>query len=114
MEALLVQELGSEVLATLGGVSSKLAAMKAKLQGRCSAARLVCVEGLDARTLIAAVENDKVVAARCSRDDAKALWPAVAAKCAELATDDGVANDHVARGSFARHGADTHGFLDAR
>ena len=40
MEALLVQELGSEVLATLGGVSSKLAAMKAKLQGRGSAARL--------------------------------------------------------------------------
>ena len=56
-----MQELGEEVLATLGGVSSKLAAMKAKLQGRGTggAARLVFLGSLDADAALAAVADGK-------------------------------------------------------
>ena len=107
-EARLVEDLGLPALATLGGATSKLAAMKAKLQKRSSSARstLAILPALDAAAAEAAVAAGKVVAMACSREEAGESWPAVAASCEAVCADDGVENDHVSIGSFVALGGD--------
>ena len=80
----LVQDLGPEVLATLGGApSSKLEQMKAKLQKRPPRkSRLAVFAALDDATapqIRSDLEGGRVVAVRCRRAAAEARWPALAA-----------------------------------
>ena len=101
----LVQDLGPEVLATLGGApSSKLEQMKAKLQKRPPRkSRLAVFAALDDATtphIRRDLEGSRVVAVRCGRAAAERLWPALAALCAQKVEDDDVQNDHVSKGSF--------------
>lgn len=110
MEAQLIRELGLPCLATLGGSTSKLAAMKAKLLGRksgsCERKRFALFDSLeDVKAILSAVGEEKVVGVRCSREAAVSLWPSVAERCRStiLGSEEGAAvgeNAHVGLGSL--------------
>ena len=107
LEARLISDLGLQFFGTIGGATSKLAAMKAKLQGRDKAsskkrfAVFGSLEGSALSRVREALAAEQVVAVRCTRDAAVASWPAVADACAaKVGRKDLGANVHVALGSL--------------
>ena len=114
---LLIADLGNALFAVIGGENSKFAAMKDKLQMKVlkrkkPVARKYSVfleeGGIDVREIAAALDKDHVVAVRCSRQVALAMWPALAEKChrkISVRTDDpsltaSLKSPHVAQGSL--------------
>ena len=103
--AQLVQDMGPEVLACLGGaLSSALEQMKARLQKRAPRkSRLAVFASLDATSaprIRAEIEGGRTVAVRCKRAAAETRWPELAALCAQRVEDDDTQNNHVSKGSF--------------
>jgi hypothetical protein len=89
-DELLTADLGSALFAVIGGENSKFAAMKDKLQMKVlkrkkPVARKYSIffeeDSVSERDIHAALDNDHVVALRCSRPLALSMWPPFAEKC---------------------------------
>jgi len=115
---LLTADLGNALFAVIGGENSKFAAMKDKLQMKVlkrkkPVARKYSIffeeDGVSERDIHAALDNDHIVALRCSRQLALSLWPPIAEKCrkkiVKQSTHDpsltaSLKSPHVAQGSL--------------
>lgn len=123
----LITDLGFQLFALIGGETNAFAAVKAKLLKRKKpAAKKYCIyfeeDGLDPNKISASLDEDMLVAVRCSRKSALIIWPSLAEKCRDKVKVHrdaaSLKSPHVAQGSLVAMRADTTwcigGFLDQR